>query len=43
VLFRSEARYFLNVAKRVIVKRTLPPLPPKEQEPLTPTTDVQVQ
>lgn len=44
LLFRiNEARYFLNLAKRVIVKRTLPPLPPKEQEPLTPTTDVQAQ
>jgi putative peptidoglycan lipid II flippase len=44
LLFRiNEARYFLNVAKRVILKRNLPPLPPKEQEPLTPTTDVQVQ
>jgi putative peptidoglycan lipid II flippase len=39
----NEARYFLRVARRVITKRTLPPLPPKEQEPLTPTTDVQVQ
>jgi putative peptidoglycan lipid II flippase len=44
LLFRiNEARYFLNVAKRVIVKRTLPPLPAKEQEPITPTTDVQAQ
>lgn len=44
LLFRiNEARYFLNVAKRVIIKRTLPPLPSKEQEPITPTTDTQTQ
>ena len=44
LLFRiDEARYFLNVARRIIVKRVLPPLPPKEQEPITPTTDTQTQ
>ena len=44
LLFRiDEAKYFLSVAKRVFVKRVLPPIPPKEQEPLTPTTDVQAQ
>ncbi|MCX6703876.1 MAG: murein biosynthesis integral membrane protein MurJ [Candidatus Woesebacteria bacterium] len=44
LLFRiDEARYFLSVGKRIIVKRMLPPLPPREQEPITPTTDSQVQ
>jgi len=44
LLFRiDEAKYFLRVARRVIIKRTLPPLPPKEEEPITPTTDTQVQ
>jgi putative peptidoglycan lipid II flippase len=44
LLFRiDEARYFLSVGKRIIIKRMLPPLPPREQEPLTPTTDSQVQ
>jgi len=43
ILRIDEARYFLNVAKRVLVKRMLPPLPPKEQEPITPSTDTQTQ
>jgi len=44
LLFKiDEARYFLSVGKRIIVKRMLPPLPPKEEEPITPTTDTQVQ
>ena len=44
LLFRvDEASYFLSAAKKVITKRTLPPLPPKEQEPVTPTTDAQTQ
>jgi putative peptidoglycan lipid II flippase len=44
LLFKiPEARYFLRVARRVITKRTLPPLPPKEQEPITPSTDTQTQ
>jgi putative peptidoglycan lipid II flippase len=44
LLFRvDEAGYFLSVAKKVIVKRMLPPLPPKEEEPITPTTDTQTQ
>ena len=44
LLFRiDEAKYFLSVAKRILVKRMLPPLPPKEQEPITPTTDTQAQ
>ena len=42
LLFRiDEASYFLSAAKRLIVKRMLPPLPPKEEEPITPTTDTQ--
>lgn len=44
LLFRvDEAKYFLRVAKRIIVKRVLPPLPSKEEEPITPTTDTQSQ
>jgi putative peptidoglycan lipid II flippase len=44
LLFKvEESRYFLSVAKKVIVKRMLPPLPPKEEEPITPTTDTQSQ
>jgi putative peptidoglycan lipid II flippase len=44
LLFRvEEAHYFLNVAKRILTKRMLPPLPPKEEEPITPTTDTQAQ
>ena len=42
LLFRiDEASYFLSAAKKLIVKRMLPPLPPKEEEPITPTTDTQ--
>jgi hypothetical protein len=44
LLFKvPEATYFLAAAKKVIVKRTLPPIPPKEEEPITPTTDAQTQ
>jgi hypothetical protein len=44
LLFKvPEANYFLNAAKKVIVRRTLPPIPPKEQEPITPSTDTQTQ
>jgi putative peptidoglycan lipid II flippase len=44
LLFRiPEATYFLSAAKKLIMKRTLPHLPPKEQEPITPSTDVQTQ
>jgi len=40
LLFKiDEARYFLNVAKKIIASRVLPPLPQKEEEPITPTTD----
>jgi len=35
----DEARYFLNLANKIIVKRVLPPLPSKEQEPISPTTE----
>ena len=44
LLFRvEEANYFLSAAKKLIVKRMLPPIPPKEEEPITPTTDTQAQ
>jgi len=44
LLFRvDEAKYFLNLAKKIIVKRTLPPLALKEEEPITPSTDTQSQ
>jgi putative peptidoglycan lipid II flippase len=44
LLFRiEEAGYFLSAAKKLITKRMLPPIPPKEQEPITPTTDTQTQ
>lgn len=44
LIFRiDEARYFLNVAKKILIKRTLPSLPTKEQEPITPSTDTQTQ
>ena len=40
----EEIRYFLNVVKRISIKRILPPIPPKEQEPISPTTtDIQGQ
>lgn len=40
LLFKiDEVNYFLSLAKRVFLKRTLPPLPSKESEPITPTTD----
>ena len=34
-----EVRYFISVIKKVITKKSLPPLPKKEGEPITPTTD----
>jgi len=44
LLFRiEEANYFLSAVKKLIVKRMLPPIPPKEEEPITPTTDTQTQ
>jgi putative peptidoglycan lipid II flippase len=44
LLFRiEEASYFLSAARKLIVKRMLPPLPPKEEEPITPTTGNQAQ
>jgi putative peptidoglycan lipid II flippase len=44
LLFKiDEANYFLAAAKKLIVKRMLPPLPPKEEEPITPSTDTQTQ
>jgi putative peptidoglycan lipid II flippase len=44
LLFRiEEARYFLSVGRKIIVKRMLPPLPPKEEEPITPSTGTQSQ
>ncbi len=40
LLFRvDEAKYFLNLAKRIITKRVFPSLPSKEEEPITPTTE----
>ena len=40
LLFRvDEAKYFLNLIKRIAIKGVLPPIPSKEQEPITPTTD----
>lgn len=33
-----EAKYFLTIGKKIITRRMLPPIPPKEQEPITPTT-----
>jgi putative peptidoglycan lipid II flippase len=39
LLFRiSEARYLLIVAKRFVQKRTIPAIPPKEEEPVSPIT-----
>lgn len=40
MLFRvNEARYFLSLAKKIILKKVLPPLPARESEPITPTAD----
>lgn len=40
LLFKvDEAKYFLSLAKKMIVKKFLPPLPPKEEEPITPVAD----
>lgn len=39
LLFRvEEARYFLSVIRKFIVKRSIPGIPPKEQEPVSPIT-----
>ncbi len=39
LIFRvEESGYFLGVVKRFIAKRTIPGIPPKEQEPVTPIT-----
>lgn len=38
VLKVKEARYFVDVVKRFIKKRTIPGIPPKEGEPVTPIT-----
>lgn len=35
----EEANYFLNLAKKIVVKKTIPSIPQKEQEPVTPTTE----
>lgn len=45
LLFRiEEAGYFVNVLKKAVTKRSLPPMPPKESEPIAPTTtDTQAQ
>ncbi len=44
LLFRvPEAKYFLSIGKKIITKRMLPPIPPKEQEPITPITENQAQ
>jgi hypothetical protein len=44
LIFRiEEAHYFLNAAKKLLTKRMLPPIPPKEQEPITPATGTQTQ
>jgi hypothetical protein len=38
LLFKvPEATYFLSAAKKLILRRTLPPIPPKEEEPITPS------
>lgn len=34
----EETRYFLGLLNKLLVKRTLPVLPPKEGEPISPTT-----
>jgi putative peptidoglycan lipid II flippase len=42
LLFKvDEVRYFLNLVKKIATKGALPPLPSKEEEPITPTTDAQ--
>jgi putative peptidoglycan lipid II flippase len=39
LLFRvDEASYFVNVIKKFIIHRTIPGIPQKEQEPVSPTT-----
>lgn len=44
LLFRvPEATEFLAAAKKLIMKRVLPPIPPKEEEPVTPMTGTQTQ
>ncbi|MGA3291712.1 MAG: murein biosynthesis integral membrane protein MurJ [Candidatus Microgenomates bacterium] len=39
----DETKYFLNIAKSVVIKHRLPPLPPKEEEPITQSADTQMQ
>lgn len=39
VLKIPEAGYFLNLAKKMIMKKFIPPLPTKEQEPISPTAE----
>lgn len=45
LLFRiEETSYFLSVARRLILRKLSPALPPKESEPISPTTtDIQEQ
>lgn len=39
LIFRvEETKYFLNVAKRLALRKIYPTIPPKEQEPISPTT-----
>lgn len=40
----DETKYFLNLAKRIVLKKSKLSIPAKEEEPITPTTqDMQVQ
>jgi putative peptidoglycan lipid II flippase len=42
LLFRvDEAGYFLRLAKKIVVKRVLPSMPLREQEPISPPTETQ--
>ena len=44
LLFRvDEVKYFLNLAKRIAVKKAMPQIPEKEEEPITPITENQTQ
>jgi hypothetical protein len=39
LLFKvEEAGYFVQVIKKFVVRRTIPGIPVKEQEPVSPTT-----
>lgn len=41
LLFKvEETKYFLNIVKKVITKRNLPPLPREEEEPITQTNEI---